>query len=139
MSSYELEAFATQMIRALNAQDVNALGQMFGVTDEDWDSWARSLHAFYRAFPDYTAQVEKVVAGTDAVAIFYRVTATHAAEYPAAELERIPPTNRKVTWHEAQWIVLREGRAVHSGLVVSGVERLQQLGVLPVPTRMSPV
>lgn len=139
MSSFELEAFATDMIRALNRQDVAALGRMFSVTDEDWDQWERSLRAFYRAFPDYSAQAEKIVAGTDAVAIFLRITATHVGEYPAAELAGIPGSGRRLTWSEAQYIVVKDGRAVHTGIVVGGVERLQQLGVLPTPERQYPM
>lgn len=139
MSSFELDSFAHDMIRALNAQDVARLGNLFSVADEDWPSWERSLRIFYAAFPDYRAEAEKIVVGTDAVAVFMRCSGTHTAEYPAAELAGIPASGRKVTWHEATYVVVREGRAVHSGTVVSGVERLQQLGVLPTPTRMSPV
>lgn len=138
MSSFELESFAHDFVRALNAQDIGALGRMYSVADEDWPAWERSLRIFYQAFPDYRADVEKVIAGTDAVAFFLRCTGTHSAEYPAAELAGIPPTGRKVTWHEANYVVLREGRVVHTGMVISGVERLQQLGVLPAPSRTAP-
>lgn len=130
MSTSDVETLARRTVEALNAHDVDALREM-AAEPEQWDLWDRTMRVFYRAFPDYRIAVQKIVVGEDAFAIFYRVTATHAAEFPAGELEGIPASGKTLSWDEAAYSLVVDGKVVAGSLVVAGVERLQQLGVLP--------
>lgn len=131
MAQTDSRAVVTEMFARLNAHDPAGLRGLFSMDDEEWAPWDRSLRAMFRAFPDYRADVERMVVEGDSVAVQYRVNGTHAAEYPAAELAGIPATGRTLHWAEAQFFVVRDGLIEDGDMVVSGVERLQQLGVLP--------
>ena len=138
MSTSETEALALRTVEALNSHDVDAFREMSGETEEEWAPLGPRHAGLQPAFPDYRISVERIVAREDDFAIFYRVTATHVAEFPAAELEGIPATGRQLSWDESVYSVVRDGKVVDGGLVIAGVERLQQLGVLPATKRDFP-
>lgn len=133
-SHEDLESLVRTMVDAHNARDVDAIRSHYAASDEEWAPWNRAVRAFFRAFPDYGITVQKVVIGRGEVALFYRAHGTHTAEYPAGELAGVEPTGSPVAWDEAVYYRVENGRIADVHLVVSGVERLQQLGVLPAPT-----
>ena len=132
-SQEDLEALVATMVAAHNARDVDAIRSHYGGSDEEWAPWDRALRAFFRAFPDYGITVQRIVLGRGEAAIFYRVRGTHTAEYPAGELAGVAPTGSTVAWDEAAYYRVENGKIVDVHLVIGGVERLQQLGVLPAP------
>jgi predicted ester cyclase len=131
MADPDVHDLAQRTVDAFNAHDIDALRAMSAESDEDWAVWDHTLREFYRAFPDYRITVRKIIAGDDAFALFYRVSATHTAEFPAGELEGVPASGRTLSWDEAVYREVEGGKVVGGTLVVSGVERLQQMGVLP--------
>jgi predicted ester cyclase len=100
-------------------------------SDEEWAPWERAFRDFFTAFPDYRLSVQHSVLGDSSFALFYEVTATHSAEFPAAELKGIPASGKTLTWNEAVYQEVRDGKITNGHLVIDGLARLRQLGVVP--------
>ena len=103
-----------------------------GVFAQYHDWFMESHRLFRRAFPDYHATLLHIAAEGDTVIVFLKVTGTHSAEFPIGELKGIAPTGKKLEWNEAQVMVYKDGIPATSELIIDGISRLQQLGVLPV-------
>lgn len=103
----------------------------FFATPEALEGFRAEHAAFRKAFPDYHFAIDHLIAEGDVVAVFGTAHGTHLAEYPIAELRGIPPTGRELAWHEAMWVRLKDGVFVDGNLIVDGVGRLQQMGILP--------
>lgn len=74
-----------------------------------------------------------MIAEGDKVVVRQTVRATHAGEYPFWELKGIAPIGKQLEWTEVQILRVADGRILDGWLIVDGVSRLQQLGVLPAP------
>jgi predicted ester cyclase len=85
---------------------------------------------FRRAFPDFHFTIEEMIAEGDTVVTRGTVRATHMAEFPVAELKGIPATGKKLEWTEIWIDRFADGKFVEGRVVVDGVARLRQLGVL---------
>ena len=107
-----------------------------GVFAQYHDWFMESHRLFRRAFPDYHATIVHAVAEGDTVILLLKVTGTHSAEYPEGELKGIAPTGKKLEWYEASVTVYQDGVPTDIQLIIDGVTRLQQLGVLPVEQGM---
>jgi hypothetical protein len=103
-----------------------------GALESDYDWFMESHRLFRKAFPDYHATLLHIAAEGDTVIVFLKVTGTHSAEFPIGELKGIAPTGKKLEWNEAQVMVYKDGIPATSELIIDGISRLQQLGVLPV-------
>lgn len=134
MSREEIAGLAERIVGALNDHDIAAMNAMTSGSDAERDEFEGMMRTFYAAFPDYRITVLDSVIGESSFALFYTVTATHAAEFPLGELAGIPGTGKKLTWTEATYQAVRDGKLVDWRLVVDGVERLEQLGALPAST-----
>ena len=88
------------------------------------------MHTPFRtAFPDYHFPIDELIAEGDNVVVRGRTRATHLGEFPFGELKGIAPTGKQLEWAEIWIIRLGEPRDF-SWMLVDGVSRLQQLGVL---------
>lgn len=86
---------------------------------------------FRRAFADYHFEIDGIVAEGDNLVTWGRVTARHVAEFPFGELKGVPGTGKQLEWREVLIERFDGDRPVDFQMVVDGVSRLQQLGVLP--------
>jgi predicted ester cyclase len=134
----DLSAVVERMVAALNGHDVAAIRELSADSDEEWAPWERAFRDFFTAFPDYRISVQHSVLGDSSFALFYEVTATHSAEFPAAELKGIPASGKTLTWNEAVFQEVRDGKITNGHLVIDGLARLQQLGVVPATENQFP-
>ncbi len=96
--------------------------------------WFVDMHRPFRAaFPDFAFRIVDIVAEGDKVVVLGKASGTHTAEFAVGELKGIPPSGKKLEWDEAQGYRFENGQFAAGWLVVDGVSRLQQLGVLPEP------
>lgn len=120
-------------MEALNQENWAELIGEFFPTAADANAF-RSWHAPFRAaFPDYHVTIDEMIAEGDKVAVRQTVRATHAGEFPVWELKGIAPTGKHLVWIEVQILRVADGKILDGWLIVDGVSRLQQLGVLPQP------
>ncbi len=129
----DVRATVERVVAALNAHDVAALRESIEAPDDVWAPWERSFVAFFEAFPDFHQTIEQIVVDGDSYGLHVLCEGTHAREYPAGELAGIPATGKRLSWHEANFGTVKDGKMEASDLVIGGVERLQQLGALPAP------
>lgn len=133
MSAEENKVWMLKWIEAVKSPDwEQATKPFFQGAMGEWRDWFVENHrAFLKAFPDFDSSILHVAADDDTVIVITKVTGTHTAEFPSGELKGVAPTGKKLEWQEAQWAVFDQGNWVDGGLLVDGVSRLQQLGVLP--------
>lgn len=119
---------------AMNSSDwETAVAPFFAGDLARYHVWFVQNHRqFRKAFPDYQATVTHVVAEGDTVVVVTLVTGTHSAEFPYGELKGIAATGKKLVWEEVMITQYRDGVPSDIRLIVDGVARLQQLGVLSV-------
>ncbi len=93
-------------------------------------------HAVFRnAFPDFSKRIDDMFAEGDRVAVFVTVRGTFQNEFPVAEFAGLAPTGKTAEWREVNILRLRNGRIVSGDLILDGVSRLAQLGLLPQAAR----
>lgn len=133
MSTAANKATMRRAMEALNQENwANLMGEFFpsAADANEFRFW----HAPFRAaFPDYHATIDEMIAEGDKVVVRQTVRATHAGEYPYWELKGIAPTGKQLEWNEVQILRVADGKILDGWLIVDGVSRLQQLGVLPPP------
>ena len=130
MSIEDNKALVRRCIESLNKPDwADYMGQFWAKppTEEDIKQHAE----FRAAFAGYHYEINEMIAEGDKVVVGGTVSATHVAEFPYAELKGIPATGKKVEWDEVQLYIIADGKIADFMLMVDGVSRLQQLGVLP--------
>lgn len=130
MSTEQNKAVVRGMVDALNSAAWRERILPFIKQDAMADEFLRSHTLFRKAFPDYDYTLEEMVAEGDRVVTVGTVRGTHTAEYPEAELKGVAATGKKLEWREVAMYRLAGGAIVDGWLVVDGVTRLQQLGVL---------
>ena len=133
MSAESNKAQSLAWIEALNSPNWDKAVQPFFVgVLEQYHEWFMESHRKFRlAFPDYQASVVHAAAEGDTVILFLKVTGTHSAEFPEGELKGIPASGKKLEWHEVNVTVYKDGVPTEVELVIDGIARLEQLGVLP--------
>jgi steroid delta-isomerase-like uncharacterized protein len=84
---------------------------------------ARYYDLWWKAFPDVTIEIERLVAAGDWVIAENVATATHLGPFLG-----LPPTGRRVVQHLCALIRVRDGRMVEETVYYDQLERLRQLG-----------
>lgn len=127
--SEENKAFVRRWVEALNQENWAERVSEFLPTPADAAEFIAMQTTFRTAFPDYHFTIDDLIAEGDKVVVRGRTRATHVGEFPVGELKGIAPTGKQLEWAEV-WI-FDLGKPMDSWLLVDGVSRLQQLGVLP--------
>jgi predicted ester cyclase len=132
MSKETNKALAIAWHDAMNSPDwETAIAPFFSGDLSRYHVWFVQNHRqFRKAFPDYHATITRVVAEGDTVVVTTLVTGTHSAEFPFGEMKGIAATGKKLAWEEVTITKYRAGALSDIKLIVDGVARLQQLGVL---------
>jgi predicted ester cyclase len=125
----DIKAYARRMVEALNHENWRELIVEFLSTPAVADEFIQQHATFRTAFPDYHFTIDDLIAEGDKVVVRGTVRATHRDEYPFAELKDIAPTGKQLDWEEV-WIFSRSD-STDFWMLIDGVSRLQQLGVLP--------
>ena len=130
MPPSDSKAAVEYFFATINQEDwENHLDQFFA-GQEWWDEWWADHRVFRHAFPDWQYTIEHIAADGEIVCLIGTAEGTHTAEFPFGELKGIAPTGKKISWGEAWWVRLVDGKPIEGGLTVDGVNRLRQLGVL---------
>ena len=87
------------------------------------DEYRQLVVASRAALADLHMTIEGMMAEGDAVAIRFRVSATHAGEFLG-----VPPTGRRLEWTGMGWLRVRDGQVVERRNVTDIHSILQQLG-----------
>ena len=86
------------------------------------------MQMFYAAFPDYTHQVDGLVAEGDWVAARVTYRATHQAEFMG-----IPSTGNSVTYGGTNFLRVVDGQIHEFWMLENELSLMQQLGMQLVP------
>ena len=133
MSGEGLKLIVRRWYDVLNGKDWADQISPFFANQDFAEEWKAGFREFRSAFSDYHFTINRLLEDGEFVSYFGTAEGTHVAEYPAWELRGIPPTGKKLSWDEAGWVQIVDGRFVDGILIVDGVDRLQQMGVLPMP------
>jgi len=92
----------------------------------------RYLESWWKAFPDASISIGKVVeSGDQAVGeMTYRGTQTGPLVGPAGE---IPPTGKSVELRGAAWITIKDGKIARFDGYYDTMSMMVQLGLMPAP------
>ncbi len=132
MSIEENKAFIRHSVEILNNENWAELVRAESPFPET-EAFIQDHAKFRAAFPDYQFTIDDLIAEGDKVVARGTVRATHRGEFPVAELKGIAPTGKRLEWAEVWIWRLQNGKFVDGWLIVDGVSRLQQLGVLSSP------
>lgn len=132
MSVEQNKAMVRHMISLVNRDDWEQAIRDEGPAPGQ-EEFIEMQRPFRAAFPDFRSTIEEMVAEGDTVMVRLKAGGTHMAEFPFAELKGIPATGRRLEWDEVQIYRFKDGKPAAVWLILDGVARLQQLGVLPEP------
>lgn len=132
MSAEQNKAMVRHVISLLNRDDWEQAVRD-GAPEPGREEFIEMQRPFRAAFPDFRSTIEEMVAEGDTVVVRLKAGGTHMAEFPYVELKGIPATGKRVQWDEVQIYRFEDGKPVSAWLLLDGVSRLQQLGVLPEP------
>jgi predicted ester cyclase len=83
------------------------------------------LNEFFKAFPDWRATIEYIVAENDLVVVFLNGSGTHKEEFNG-----IPPTNKPVNIRSAELYKIENERITGHWYVMDQLNLLKQTGTL---------
>jgi predicted ester cyclase len=83
------------------------------------------LIAQFKAFPDFQAKIEHIIAERDLVLVFLNFTGTHKGEF-----QRIPPTNKKISIRSADLYKVENKKIADHWDVVDQLNLMQQIGAI---------
>ncbi len=127
------KAIVRRYVELMNREDWAEHVGEFAPSTAQAEAWNEQHSVFRVAFPDYQFTIDDLLAEADKVVVRGTVRATHKREYPAGEMKGIAPTGKSLEWAEV-WIVrIVDGKLADGWLLVDGISRLQQLGILPLP------
>lgn len=128
------KALIRQVFAAVDAQDFDQLRQLFAEDFEfhyvgesgpiDREATFDLIRGFYTAFPDYTHDIEEMVAEDNQVAVKLNYHATHQAEF-----EGIPPTGNRISYAGAQIFTVMDGVVTETWLLEDVLGFMSQLGM----------
>lgn len=98
-----------------------------------WEGFKQGHAVFLNAFPDFSKRIDDLFAEGDRVVAITTVRGTFQREFPVAEFAGLAPTGKTAEWREVNILRLRDGRIVGGDLIIDGVSRLVQLGLLRQP------
>jgi predicted ester cyclase len=87
------------------------------------EGFKQFLSAFFKAFPDWHANLEQIVAENNLVVIFLNGSGTHQGEF-----QGMPPTHKPVKIRSADLYRIENGIIVEHRDVVDQLNLLQQTG-----------
>jgi predicted ester cyclase len=87
------------------------------------EGFKQFLSAFFKAFPDWHANLEQIVAENNLVVIFLNGSGTHQGEF-----QGMPPTHKPVKIRSADLYRIENGIIVEHRDVVDQLNLLQQIG-----------
>jgi len=87
------------------------------------EGFKQFLNAFFKAFPDWHADIEQIVAESKFVVIFLNGSGTHQGEFRG-----IPPTHKIVNIRSADFYKIENGIIVEHRDVVDQLNLFQQTG-----------
>lgn len=89
--------------------------------------WVRNnVQSFRKAFPDLHVDVEELIENEASVALLLRLGGTHLGEW-----QGWPPTGKTVSYREAAFWTLSEGKLLSGRFVADTLGLRIQLGVIP--------
>jgi steroid delta-isomerase-like uncharacterized protein len=94
-----------------------------GVTLHSKAEVARYYDLWWKAFPDVTIEIKRLVASGEWVICENVATATHLGPFLG-----LAPTGRRVTQHLCALIRVRDGKMVEETVYYDQLERIRQLG-----------
>lgn len=133
MAAGDLKSLVERWYEVLNRVDWEDHIDQFDPDQDWWEEWKEEHREFRRAFPDYHFTIDKIIEEGDYVAHFGKAEGTFQAEYPHWELRGIAPTGEKLSWDEAWWWQVVDGKFGDGNFVIDSLRRLQQIGVVPTP------
>jgi predicted ester cyclase len=130
MSIEQNKAIVREFDECLNRPNWAELVRKFFPTPAAADDFEKMHAEFRAAFPEYHATTVDMIAEGDKVVTRDRVRAVHKAEFAVAELKGIPGSGKTLEWEEVLIYRISGDKIVDGWLLVDGVARLRQLGVL---------
>jgi predicted ester cyclase len=115
--------FILRYTNAMNGQTKNADKCDEFMTDQ---KLKEHILFFDTIFPQYTGEIEEMLAEGDKVMLRVRLKGVHKGLFNG-----IPPTYKKVKFPLVITYTIREGKIVDHWLIADEMELLQQLGVMP--------
>lgn len=83
------------------------------------------LIAQFKAFPDFQAKIEHIIAERDLVVVFLNFTGTHKGEFQGR-----PPTNKKISIRSADLYKVENKKIADHWDVVDQLNLMQQIGAI---------
>ena len=116
-----VESFVEEIFNKHNLSATeNYLNPVAGKRSEGFKQF---LSAFIRAFPDWHANIEQIVAENNLVVVFLNGSGTHQGEF-----QGMPPTHKPVNIRSADLYKIENGIIVEHRDVVDQLNLLQQTG-----------
>src|SRR5206468_9935604 len=116
-----VESFVEEIFNKHNLSAIeNYLNPVAGKGGEEFKQF---LWAFFKAFPDWHANIEQIVAEDNLVVIFLNGSGTHQGEF-----QGMPPTRRPVNIRSADLYRIENAIIVEHTDVVDQLNLLQQTG-----------
>jgi steroid delta-isomerase-like uncharacterized protein len=108
-----------------NKHDLSATEKYFPKENPPLGSegFKQSLSAQFKAFPDFQAKIEHIVAENDLVVVFLSFTGTHKGEF-----QGVPSTNKPVNIRSADLYRIENEKIAEHWDVVDQLNLLQQTG-----------
>ena len=135
------KAVVREWFAALDAQDFNALtdlmDEQFVIPTRVIDGAPRAvgrdatfelIRGFYRSFPNYTHDIEELIAEGDRVAAKVVLSGTHQSEYLG-----VAPTGIQVSYAGTYFITVIDGVLTEAWSLDDVINVLSQLGMEPTP------
>ena len=116
-----VESFVEEIFNKHNLSAIeNYLNPVAGKRSEEFKEF---LSAFFKAFPDWHANIEQIVAENNLVVIFLNGSGTHQGEF-----QGVPATDKLVNIRSADLYKIENGIIVEHRDVVDQLNLLQQTG-----------
>jgi predicted ester cyclase len=131
-----------QFIELHDRQDLERAEQLVSITNYllyysgmppmDWNGHKKLyLGIIIKAFPDYSHNIEDMVAEGDKVAVYVNNTGTHKGEFHG-----ILPTGKKVSFYETDFLTIINGKVTEEKATADMMALMQQIGAaIPTPSR----
>jgi steroid delta-isomerase-like uncharacterized protein len=111
--------------RWITARNNNDVGEATSVWTKEMQERVRAaFNNTTNAFPDLHIQIDTIFGEGNQVAIAWRLTGTHSAEYL-----QIPATQRQVTWRGIDIYTIENGKIKTIARQSDNLDLLKQLGV----------
>jgi predicted ester cyclase len=116
-----VESFVEEIFNKHNLSAIESyLNPVAGKGDEEFKQF---LRAFFKAFPDWHANIEQIVAEDNLVIIFLNGSGTHQGQF-----QGMPPTYKPVKIRSADVYRIENGIIVEHRDIVDQLNLLQQTG-----------